>query len=190
MRSNPTLQINLVGADVRRRDCSASLPRPLQASADVRNPEGCRVVAAIVALLFLLLGVSGGIAQNTNATSKVRGFNVPVYYPPPFESQMSTLLSGAEAEPDAEGRVLITQGRIQYFAKSGKLDIIVEAPQCILNTVSQEVSSDGPLRIRSADGKLDLEGQGFLWQQTNSNLIVSNRVRTVISSSPNKVYRP
>ena len=34
--------------------------------------------------------------------------------------------------------------------------------------------------MQTADGKFSIEGEGFLWQQTNSTLLVSNRVHTII----------
>ncbi len=139
-------------------------------------------------LVLALLAIAWFALAQTN--SSIKGFKVPVYYPPPHDSQMSTLLEGAEAEPGTEGRILITRGKIQYFNRDGKLEMLVEAPHCTWDTARQAVSSPGPLRVHSADGKLTLEGEGFLWLQTNSNLTISNRVRTVIFGAPEKAFQP
>jgi lipopolysaccharide export system protein LptA len=34
--------------------------------------------------------------------------------------------------------------------------------------------------VQTADGKFSIEGEGFLWQQTNSSLFISNRVHTIV----------
>src|SRR5207244_10905831 len=45
---------------------------------------------------------------------------------------------------------------------------------------NHSASSSGRLRVQAADGKFSIEGEGFLWQQTNSSLFISNRVHTTI----------
>jgi hypothetical protein len=123
-------------------------------------------------------------SAQTNSTTKVKDFSVPDYYDPPHEMQLKTLLQGAEAEPGSEGLIVITNAKLRTFGENGQLQMLVEAPHCVFDSVRRVVSSPGPLRVRSADGKLNLEGEGFLWQQTNSNLIISNRVRTIIQTLP------
>jgi hypothetical protein len=49
-----------------------------------------------------------------------------------------------------------------------------------LDSTQLSVRSAGHFEAKSPDGKYDVEGEGFLWQQTNSVLIISNRVRTTI----------
>jgi len=140
-------------------------------------------VSALCALVLM------GSAQ-TNSTTKVKDFSVPEYYDPPHEMQMKTLLQGAQAEPGAEGLILITDVKLKRYAEDGQLQMLVEAPQCVFDSARRAVSSPGPLRVRSADGRLKLEGEGFLWLQTNSNLIISNRVWTVIRNAPAKAPKP
>ena len=40
----------------------------------------------------------------------------------------------------------------------------------------------GRFTLQTADGKFSIEGEGFLYQQTNSTLQVSNRVHTIIQA--------
>ena len=56
----------------------------------------------------------------------------------------------------------------------------VEAPQCVYDPGQRSISSSGPLHMKTVDGKFSIDGEGFLWQQTNSTLLVSNRVHTII----------
>lgn len=142
------------------------------------------------ALALALCAFVFTVSAQTNSTTKVKDFSVPEYYDPPHETQLKTLLQGAEAEPASEGRILISEAKLQTFAQNGQPQMLVEAPHCVFDSVRRAVSSPGPLRVRSADGKLNLEGEGFLWQQTNSNLIISNRVRTIIRNIPEKASSP
>ena len=41
-------------------------------------------------------------------------------------------------------------------------------------------SSAGHLQVQTGDGKIRVEGDGFLWRQNDSFLTISNRVSTVI----------
>ena len=126
----------------------------------------------------------------TNSTTRVKNFVVPEYYDPPHEMQLKTLLQGAEAQPGVDGRILISVVKLQSFAQNGQTQMLVEAPYCTFDSVRRTVQSPGPLSLRSANGKVLLEGEGFLWEQTNSNLIISNHVRTVIRNTPDKLFTP
>ncbi len=111
----------------------------------------------------------------------VRKFSVsPEYYPPPHEAQMKSLLQGAEAQPQPGGKVLITQAKLQTFQETGQREMVVEAPQCLYDMNGRFVDSAGPLQVRTGDGKISIAGEGFLWLQTNSSLVISNRVHTIV----------
>jgi lipopolysaccharide transport protein LptA len=62
------------------------------------------------------------------------------------------------------------------------LEMIVSAPECLLNQSEERGSSAGPLTVRTADGRFLIEGTGYLWQQkgTNATLAISNHVFTTI----------
>jgi hypothetical protein len=186
MQSNfytPDLQPTSAGSSGRLRKLFRPRPRPrffLVSMTRTLFVCGCAAWCAFVLSL----------SAQTNATTKVKDFRVPEYYDPPHEGQMKSLLQGAEAEPASEGRILITSVKLKRFSENGELQVLVEAPHCVFDSVRREVSSPGPLRVRSADGKMDLQGEGFLWQQTNSNLVISNRVRTVILNAQEKSAVP
>src|SRR5439155_121212 len=59
-------------------------------------------------------------------------------------------------------------------------ELQVEAPQCVYDSQAHSASSPGRLRVQSGDGKLSIEGEGFLWRQTNSSLFISNQVHTFV----------
>jgi hypothetical protein len=68
----------------------------------------------------------------------------------------------------------------------GKLEMVVEAPSCTYDILNATASSPGPLQVRTGDGKFRVEGEGFLWRQTNSFLTISNNVRSLIDMAPEK----
>ena len=53
-------------------------------------------------------------------------------------------------------------------------------PECVYDSARRSISSSGPLHMQIAEGKFSIEGEGFLFQQTNSTLWVSNRVHTIL----------
>ena len=111
---------------------------------------------------------------------EVKGFKVPEYYDPPHETQMKSMLEGAQAQRQPDGRWLVTKAKYRTFRVTGEGELAVEAPQCFYDPGQRTLSSSGPLHVQTADGKFSIEGEGFLWQQTNSTLLVSNRVHTII----------
>jgi len=75
---------------------------------------------------------------------------------------------------------LVTEAKLQTFRENGDGELVVETPQCVHDRDERSVSSAAPLHAQTADGKFLIEGEGFLWLQTNSSLTVSNRVHTTI----------
>lgn len=135
---------------------------------------------AVAAAFCLLLGLALAVGQKP-PSSTVRGFQAPLeYFDPPHELQMKSFLEGAEAEPGPDGVILIRNARLQTFHEDGSKEMTVRAPHCIFDSRQRTVSSAGPLEVQTSDDKLSLEGVGFFWQQTNSDLIISNQVRTTI----------
>ena len=104
---------------------------------------------------------------------------------PPFETQVKSLLKGSEAEPHG-GLIFIRDAQLLTFNDAGGLDMTVTAPKCVFDTAQKSVSSSGHLEVQSGDGAFYMSGEGFLWQQTNNVLIISNNMQTIIRSEPQK----
>ncbi|HWQ93827.1 MAG TPA: hypothetical protein VN673_19345 [Clostridia bacterium] len=140
-----------------------------------------RVWLAGMVLTGLLAWPFMGEAQQT-VIGKVKKFSVSHdFHPPPHQSQMKSLLQGAEAVPTDGGRVVtIKDGKLQTFHEDGKQEMLVEAPHCVYDATKRSVTSDGSLRAQTADGRFSISGEGFAWHTTNSVLLISNRVRTYI----------
>jgi len=120
-----------------------------------------------------------GLGQRLGIT---KGFKVlGESYGPPHESQPRSLLEGATAQALDNRRQLLTGVTLQTFRETGERELLIKAPQCVYDHAARAASSPGPLSVQTGDGKFLIEGEGFLWRQTNSGLIISNKVRTVIA---------
>jgi hypothetical protein len=56
----------------------------------------------------------------------------------------------------------------------------VVSPECLYDITTREVRGNTNMIFRTADERLYISGVGFLWQQTNTMLILSNQSFTWI----------
>jgi hypothetical protein len=70
---------------------------------------------------------------------------------------------------------------------NGRPEIVVNAPECTYDQLNGTASSPGRLQVQYQEGKIRVEGEGFLWRQTDSFLTISNRQRTVLEFGPEKM---
>jgi lipopolysaccharide export system protein LptA len=142
-----------------------------------RTHHSCPAAALVLLALALALFSWPGRAQPITVTG---GFKSSEYYPAPNETQMKSLLEGAGAQPQPDGRLLVTEAKYRSFRTNNEVELSVEAPQCLYDRGRKAISSSGPLRMQIANGQFSIQGEGFLYQQTNSILQVSNRVHTIL----------
>jgi hypothetical protein len=122
----------------------------------------------VIGLLFWAGALMGQTISSVSATNP----KYPEYYEPPNQTQLKWLLQGAKAESQPEGRVLVTQAKMQEFRTNGETELVIEAPQCTYDRTAHIVSSPGALHVQTGDGRLIMDGMGFLWSQTNSILLI------------------
>ncbi len=141
--------------------------------------------------LALMLGAAAAPAQ-TAPNGHASDFTSIEYFDPPFEQQMKTRLSGADALPlaDNNGSVSIKNMKLETFITNGAPQLVVEAPDCVYDTINGIASSPGPLRMQSGDSRLNVSGDGFLWRRADSFLTISNHVKTVIQAGTFKLSPP
>lgn len=112
---------------------------------------------------------------------EAKGFQTADYYESPHEAQVKSLLKGTRARPLENDRVYVYDGtELLTFRETGEPELVVRAPEYIYDQHNQTASSAGPLHVQTADGRFSIDGEGFFWQQTNSVLLISNRVHTVV----------
>jgi len=144
------------------------------------------LLAAGVVLFF---AVPDGRTQQ-NGVQHASDFTSVEYFEPPHQQQMKSRLSGAEAQPQAGGLLVIKQLKLETFNLTGKPEIVVNAPECVYDTFNHVANSPGHLVAQAGDGKFRVEGDGFLWRQDDSFLTISNHVYTMIKTSAWKPTMP
>lgn len=130
-------------------------------------------------LLFGVVSMAAAFGQ-PQQTLIVTNFSAPEFYPPPHQTQLKSLLQGSSGRTQPGGKVLVDKAKLQTFKENGDHELVVLAPECVYDSAQRNASSAGPIRGESADGRFLIEGEGFLWRQTNSSLFISNKVHTFV----------
>jgi hypothetical protein len=162
------------------------------AAPHVANHVTCHlslVTPLLAAGLVLFSALPSGHAQ-PGGVQHVSDFTSIEYFEPPHQQQMKSRLSGAEAQPQAGGLLVIKQLKLETFTLGGKPEIVVTAPECVYDAFNHVASSPGHLQVQSGDGKFHVEGDGFLWRQNDSWLTISNNVYSVVKTSVWKLNLP
>lgn len=134
------------------------------------------------------LAVAGARAQSL-PLGYATNFSSVAYFEPPHDQQVKMRLTGSEATPLPGTLFDLKAMKVEKFTADGRLEAVVEAPHCIYAPLDGVAQSPGHLAFKSGDGKFRVEGDGFLWQQNDQFLVISNHVRTVIeppSAKPDK----
>jgi hypothetical protein len=144
---------------------------------------------------FVLLGAFCflvGLALASDQTPSagiVKGFQAPLaYFESPHELQMQSFLEGARADPGADGVIIIQNAKLQTFREDGTKDMTVKAPQCAFDSRRYTVSSAGPFQMQTSN--VMVQGVGFFWKQTNSELLISNQQITTVTGQMTNSFTP
>jgi lipopolysaccharide export system protein LptA len=149
-----------------------------------RNPVAKRTWSTCVMVLLAAVFWCEPLRAQGPSLGTVKGFNVSEYFGAPYHRQMKVQITGAEAQRLEGGKQMLVKGmKLQRFKETGETQIIVEAPECLYENGKHDASSPGHLRLRTGDGRLVLEGDGFLWQERESVLTISNNIHS-------ELYRP
>lgn len=90
------------------------------------------------------------------------------------------VFSGSSGRLALGSQQVLPTVRVDYFDEAGGTNFVMTGTNCTYDVARRMASSPDVLRVRSGDGQLDLEGVGFTWWQTNSDMVLSNRVVTVV----------
>lgn len=137
------------------------------------------ILSASVAAGF----VAAGVRAQQNMAGHANDFSSVEYFEPPHQQQMKSRLAGAEARPQAGGLLVIKDLKLETFDTNGVLEAVIRAPHCVYDTQKGVANSPGHLWLETGDRASHVEGDGFLWRQSNSLLTISNHVRTVIEKT-------
>ena len=143
-----------------------------------RRHHSCVPASLVGFALGLVMFASPGRTQPVGV-GPAQGLKFTEYYPS-RQPQLKSVLECARAQPQPNGRYLVTDAKWRTFRENGEGEMTVAAPECVYDSARRLISSSGPLHVQAAEGKFSIEGEGFLFQQTNSTLWVSNRVHTIL----------
>lgn len=133
---------------------------------------------------LFVLGCLGFVAvslaqQGGHATD----FRTHQDFPGPNLNQRKTEFSGKDATPLAgSSKVRVKGADMKTFREDGTLVMAAKAPECVYDGGKKQANSSGPLQMQTGDGRFFIEGIGFLWNETESDLVLSNRVHSILHS--------
>jgi hypothetical protein len=112
------------------------------------------------------------------------------YFGPPNEQQVKLRLTGAEMTSLPGTLYEVKKLKIEQFGTNGVLESVAEAPECTYAPLDGIASSPGHLEMSLGEGKIHVQGEGFLWQQNDMSLVISNQQHTVIKMGTWKLPTP
>ena len=143
---------------------------------------------ALAILTLLVVGLASVVLAQISSP-RGRNLIVPEYFEKAVEAgiltnQLKGRLTLREVEylPNRliHGRTM----QLEQYTPEGRTSVIARAPECFFNEASRIASSTGRLEIIAMDGRFLITGQqGFQASLTNTALILSNRVRTVLKQN-------
>ena len=153
-----------------------------------RWPLGLSFASACAgaSVCILLLAVSTSAQFNLR---KIRGVKYPELYPRTeleaagrsHTNQLKGLLTGEEGELISTDSILVRTMQLEHYAVDGRTNVVARAPECLFNPHTRLAWSTGRLEITALEGRFFIESnEGFEGSLTNTSLILSNRVRTVL----------
>ncbi len=131
----------------------------------------------VLVLSVCLLPAVHAVRAQMTTTGHANDFSSVEYFEPPHQTLMKSRLSGAQAQPQPGGRLVIQQLKLETFDTNGVPGMIITAPHCIYDTVHGVANSPGHLRLQTADGSSHLEGDGFFGLQARQRLYILNNVK-------------
>lgn len=118
---------------------------------------------------------------DSSATRRPKGFKLVDYYSNTGGVQrIRSVLSGSEGELLTNGMIYLVHPRIETYREDGTLEWVATSLDAFVNRESRLAVGTNLLSFRSGDTNFYQAGRGFLWQQSNSVLIVSNQSYTWI----------
>lgn len=124
-----------------------------------------------------------GSGSGTNLTSVI-------YCDPPHEQQVKARLTGAEMSSLPGALYDVRRLKIETFYTNGAPQAVAKAPQCIYAPLDNVANSSGHLELDLDQGRIRVQGEGFLWRQNESSLVISNKQVTKIKMGTWKLITP
>ena len=133
------------------------------------------LLAAAIVPLWLSGRLNGALPPARRVVQK--DFRVFDYFR--GSQKLKAMLHGGEAEYLLNP--IPMQGvDFQSYAESGETNLSAKAVNAFCDRTNRTAYSAGPVEFQISGGRFQLSGCGFQWSQTNTYLVVSNQVRSVL----------
>jgi len=153
------------------------------------------VIAGACAIVLLPLGIWScvklrGPREQHEAIAEVtdpgnlnpKGFKVVDFYPASNGVQkVKTMITGTEAQPLSNDFIYLTLPRITSYREDGKLQWIATSLDALVNLKTHSAEGTNISSFRTADTNMFGSAVGFLWQQADGVLILSNNTYTWVN---------
>jgi lipopolysaccharide export system protein LptA len=141
-----------------------------------------------VSLLCALLagGIFFGAVAQVPPNTQLSGHpSWPSYRDTREGQKLDFVFTGSSFSNLDSQNVLVNQFEMQSFRNgdSKQIQIIAQAPRCMVDVANSVASDKGPLQIFTPTTNLFVQGVGFLFTKTNHLLIISNQVETRVLKS-------
>lgn len=139
------------------------------------NSWGSRLLAALV---IAVIGWMVTAHAQVGPDVKARFIKLPYYE----NNKTKAMLTGKEARPTASGEIVVTEFRMETYRDGDqkKIELVAEAPECVINRSNFVAYSGGPLKVVTGNGQFLISGEGFSCQPKAGRLYLSNKVHTIL----------
>jgi lipopolysaccharide export system protein LptA len=150
----------------------------------------------IFALWLVLALAAGGLVQ-AQVPVEHKAQASPPQIPPDYQAkiffwrdtpkgqELEFLLSGDQRTPVANRDDLITPFQLKSFRSgpSNEVQLIGRAPECHIDSAGHRAWDKGPIVLFTPTTNVWIQGEGFLFVETNHSLDISNKVETRVLRS-------
>lgn len=161
-------------------------PAPVPVRASHRPGAAAKAAGLAVGLAFV---AAASVVLAQISSPRGRDLVVPEYNEKAVQAgQLTNQLKGQLRLKEVEYLPnRLVRGRhmqLDQYAPDGRTNVAARAPECYFDERSRTAWSTGRLEIIARDGWLEVVGRGgFQVSLTNTTLLLSNRVRTVIKQN-------
>lgn len=155
------------------------------------NPRRSTLLVLLTTAAVVSLWLAGSARAQLARQPKGTHFKYPAEYYPVSNGvrRLKTLITGASYQMMSNNIVALMEPRIERTREDGQLEWTVRARECQFSLLTREARGSSNVFFRTADERMFLTGVGFLWQQTNSVLTLSNQTltwidKTALTNSP------
>lgn len=133
-------------------------------------------------IVFALIVVAMAFSLRAEVPKGISGKGIQFPYRDPKDGTLKAIFSGKNARQVTGSQVFITDFAMKTFrnGNTNQIELIAEAPECLLDRSSAVASSAGPVKAYTANTNFYIQGVGFFCQQSNGFLVISNEVQTIL----------